>query len=168
VLDILNDAIGGNDDDGADEDGTADEEDEGDAEAQAGSKRWEESIEQIKAYMKSNDQQGALELSADHSKHERHVLHKIASNFSLVSRTIDRDGHKIFTIARHSPFQPVDFDAPHRIVESFVAKPSGLRSNPSIRGFVSKYHPNERNWTLRFEDDTTEVVDVDSLNTHLR
>lgn len=129
--------------------------------------RMQTSMISIQEYAKS-DRLATLVLPAGHTFRERETLHRVASKFGLVSRSVGEEANRCLHISRHTAYVPLATSIGHQALEYLVAKPSGTRSRRLIRGFVLKFDARAERWTLLFEDGSVDVVDLAALNTHIK
>jgi hypothetical protein len=130
--------------------------------------RMQSSMTDIRKYAES-DSTETLRLTADHTFHEREALHRVASKYGLVSRSIGVDQNRCIQISRYTAFVPLSTNIGQQAVEYSVAKPNtSTRSHKLIRGFVKSFDPARERWTVLWEDNAVEILDLITLNTHIK
>ena len=96
-------------------------------------------------------------------KGERQQLHRYADQFEIYTSSTTKDGQRLVTAQRCTPFAPVTPAIAQQAVDASVLS----ESDPPIRGVVRDFqsdHPDGPSWTIRYDCGTTTTVQIDKLN----
>ena len=114
--------------------------------------------------------QADLVLSAALNEDSRKRIHRHCDAYDVNHASAGPASDRRLVVSRFKALQPVSAALAHEVVGALVARDgnAGNGSLPPIRGRVERYNGTQARWILVYVDNSTESVDLDTLNLRLQ